>query len=125
MKIFFAHATEHTFKYEAYEAIQSSQLYQKYQITLPQENGYQPPMPRESILEYDMLIAECSFPSTGEGIELGWMHSVGKPILCLYRSDAKPSGALHNVANEIAVYEDFNDMLNKIEDFIKKYEPKN
>jgi len=125
MKIFFAHATDHSFKYDAYKAIRASAINQKHAFTLPQEQGFQPPMPQDIIIAHDILVAECSFPSTGQGIELGWMHSLKKPVLCLYREDAKPSGSLRNVAHEIGVYKDFDDMIKKIETFIKKYESQN
>lgn len=122
MKIFFAHATDHTFKYDAYKAIQTSAFYKKYEVTLPQVDGYQPPMPRDIIIGHDLLIAECSYPSTGQGIELGWCHSVEIPILCIYKKGHTPSGALKNVANEVFAYTHFDEMLQKMEEFVKNYE---
>ncbi len=125
MKIFFAHATDHSFKKDAYKVIRSSHLNKKYEITLPQEQGFQPPMPREAIIAHDLLIAECSYPSTGKGIELGWCHSANIPILCLYHDTYSPSGSLKNVASRIAVYKDYDEMIQKMEEFIQKYEKKN
>lgn len=125
MKIFFAHATEHSFKIDAYKAIRASNLNNKHDITLPQEQGYQPPMPRDIIIGHDLLVAECSYPSTGQGIELGWCHCAGIPILCIYREDHKPSGSLKNVSHAIASYKDFDEMIQKMEEFIKNYESQN
>lgn len=125
MKVFFAHATDHSFKNEAYRAIRDSHLNAKHAITLPQEQGFQPPMPREIIIAHEILIAECSYPSTGKGIELGWCHSAGIPILCLYNEKYAPSGSLKNVASQIAIYKDYEEMVQKMEEFIQKYEKKN
>lgn len=125
MKIFFAHATDHSFKIDAYKAIRNSSLYTRHEITLPQEQGFQLPMPRETIIAHDILIAECSYPSTGKGIELGWCHSAHIPILCLYHKKYQPSGSLKNVASHITVYKDYDEMIQQIEEFIQKYENKN
>jgi hypothetical protein len=41
------------------------------------------------VRECDMFVAECSFPSTGLGFELGLAVSLDKPILAIAKSEAK------------------------------------
>jgi hypothetical protein len=39
----------------------------------------------------NLVVAEVTTPSLGVGYELGWATAMKKPVLCLFRSDTRPS----------------------------------
>jgi hypothetical protein len=118
MKIFVAHATSSNFKEELYQPLRESSLDKTHEIHLPQEHGKQT-VTKEFIKSCDLIIAECSFPSTGQGIELGWANIYQVPILCIYKKGIEPSKALHYVTHNFITYENADDMISQIETFIK------
>jgi hypothetical protein len=61
------------------------------------------------------VIAEVSFPATGQGIELGWADSFSVPVICLYKKGTKPSGSLKVITKTIVSYTDSTDLVHKIE----------
>ena len=65
-----------------------------------------------------MLIAEVSLPATGQGIELGWADYANTPILCIYEKKSKISSSLKFITNNFIEYENTEDMINKLNDFI-------
>lgn len=75
---------------------------------------------KDIIASYDLVIAEVSLPSTGQGIELGWASSANTPILCIYKKSAEVSSALKFITNEFIEYENSEDMIKKIKAFINK-----
>ena len=73
---------------------------------------------KEIISNSDLVIAEVSLPATGQGIELGWADYAKIPILCIYEKGTKISSSLKFITNNFIEYEDTNDMINKIRNFI-------
>lgn len=118
MKIFVAHATKFNFREELYQPLRESPLNKKHEIHLPQEQGREI-ITKEFIKSCDFIIAECSFPSTGQGIELGWADIYQVPILCIYKKEIEPSRALHYVSKNVVSYKNSEDMIKQIEMFIK------
>ena len=118
MKIFVTHATNSNFQEELYKPLRESSLNKNHEIHLPQEHGKET-ITKEFIKSCDLIIAECSFPSTGQGIELGWADMYQVSILCIYRKGIEPSRALHYVTHSFITYENAEDMINKVEMFIK------
>jgi len=59
-----------------------------------------------------------SFPSLGEGVELGWADSFNIPIICIYRKGNKPSGSLKTLTKTIIPYSSATDMISKLENFL-------
>lgn len=66
------------------------------------------------------MIAECSKPSIGVGIELGWFYDEKKPIYCFYREEIEPSSALKVVTEKIVKYKDRQDFVNKVKEIIEE-----
>ena len=66
----------------------------------------------------DLLVAESSFPSTGQGIELAQAKAAKVPIICFYKSDSKPSSSLRFVTNDIVEYTDMPDLFVKLQAMI-------
>ena len=67
----------------------------------------------------DIVIAECSEPATGLGIELGWLYDDNKKIYCLYRNDKKISSSIRVLTDSIYEYSDIEEMKEIINNIIK------
>jgi len=118
MKIFVTHATKSNFQEELYKPLRESSLNKNHEIYLPQEHGRKT-ITKEFVQSCDLIIAESSFPSTGQGIELGWADIYEIPILCISKKGIEPSRALQYVTRSFASYEDGEDMIKQIEMFIR------
>ena len=70
-----------------------------------------------------MVIAQMSYPSTGLGIELGFLYDDNKRIYCIHKDSMKISSSINAITKNIYIYEYKNkeDMLNIINDIIKLY----
>ncbi len=120
MKIYVTHSTAFDFKNELYIPIRNSELNKKYEFTLPHEQSGAQFNSKEFLKECDLVIAEVSYPSTGQGIELGWASSNGVPVACIYKKGTKPSGALNAVSDNFLEYESTEDIMLKIGEGINK-----
>ena len=118
MKILVVHATNSNFREELYKPLRESSLNKDHHIHLPQEHGRET-ITKEFIKSCNLIIAECTFPSTGQGIELGWADIYNIPILCVSKKETLPSRVLHYVTSNFIVYEDSADMIAQIEMFVQ------
>jgi len=118
MKIFVAHSSNFDFRNELYLPLRNSELNKNHEIFLPQENG-QEPVTQELIKNSNLIIAEISYPSTGQGIELGWADIYNIPIVCIYKNGAKTSRSLKKITDQFISYDNSNDMIEKLTSFIK------
>ena len=112
MKIYVCHSTAFDYVKELYEPIKQN-LSSSHDFILPHDSSSDVHS-KDLIESSDLVLAEVSYPSTGQGIELGWADVAHKPILCIYRSGTKPSGALRHIAKLLVEYGDTDDMLSKI-----------
>jgi hypothetical protein len=117
MKIFVAHSSNYDFRNELYIPIRKSSLNNAHEIILPQENGKEV-ITKDIIKNQDLVIAEVSYPSTGQGIELGWANIFNTPILCVHKEGSKPSNSLGFITDNFKEYSDSEDLIRKIEEFI-------
>lgn len=113
MRIYIAHSASFDFVKQLYQPIKQSAMWRRLEIILPHDHGNDFHS-REAIKTCDLLIAEVSFPSTGEGIELGWADADGVPIAAIYRAGAKYSGSIKNLTDRLEPYSSANDMLGVI-----------
>lgn len=67
---------------------------------------------------FDVFIAEVTYPATGLGIELGFAYDEKIPIYCFYKKGSKPSNSLKSVTNNIIEYTDMSDFLTKLEELL-------
>lgn len=118
MKIFVAHPGTIDFQHELYGPLRESSLSKEHEIFLPHEGKSQ--VTKELIKQSDLLIAEVSVPSTGSGVEMGWADAFNVPILALHKEGTKRSNSVSYVAKEILEYENSEDLIEKIENFIKR-----
>lgn len=115
MNIYFAHSTGFDFKNELYKPLRESDLNNKYNLMLPHELSDQQFNSKERMKnEIDVVVAEVSYPSTGMGIELGWADAFDKPIICIYKSGTKPSGAVRALTEKVIEYTDADDFVKKL-----------
>jgi hypothetical protein len=110
VRIYIAHSAAFNFEKELYQPVKQSAMWKRLEIILPHDGGYNFHS-RKAIESCDFLIAEVSFPSTGEGIELGWADAAGVPIVAVYRSGTKPAGSIKYVTDRLEQYSGSNDML--------------
>ena len=120
MKIYIAHSREFDFKNELYIPIRNNT--KEDSIILPHESNEKSVFNRDSYKKIDLVIAECSYPSTGMGIELGWFSDDNIPIYCIYKKGKNVSGSIKAVTQNIYEYETIEDMIKKIKNIIKDYE---
>lgn len=123
MKIYVAHSKNYDYQNELYIPIRQSSLNNEYEFILPHENSETPFNSRDLLKNHgcDIVLAEVSFPATGQGIELGWADAYEIPIVCIYKQGSKISGSLKVVTQEFVEYTDPHDMINKIETLLQKY----
>lgn len=96
-----------------------SDLNNQFNFFLPHEDGKSVDT-KEIIQNSDLILAEVSFPSTGQGIELGWANIFKIPILCVSKENTKISGSLKYLTQDFITYSDSKDLINKIRIFLNK-----
>lgn len=127
MTIYVAHLRNYDFQNELYKPLRESPLSSEYDLVLPHEHAETPFNSRELIHsgKCDLILAEVSFPSTGQGIELGWADAAGIPIICFYKKDAKIAGSLKVICDTFVEYSDASEMISKLTEALKAHEAKN
>ena len=120
MKIYISHSSKYDYTNRIYNPIKKSDLSKSNTFFLPHEDKNKIINTKEIISNCDLVIAEVSMPATGQGIELGWADYAKTPILCIYEKGAKISSSLKFITNHFIEYEDINDMISKISNFIEK-----
>lgn len=118
MKIYVTHSSGFDFKNELYQPLRNSELNNQHQITLPHENSSEPFSSKDFMKECDLILSEVSHPSTGQGIELGWANFYDIPILCIFKNGTKPSDSLKTVSDKFIEYENSEDMIQKVVDYL-------
>lgn len=122
MRIYVTHSTSFDFRNDLYDPIRNSELNSKHEIVLPHENSIGLFDSKSYLDNCNLVIAEVSYPSTGQGIELGWADIKSVPIVCIYKVGATISGSLKAVCQEILEYTSTSDMVSKIAGLIDKFE---
>ena len=117
MNIYISHSTKYDYINKIYNPIKKSNLVKGNNFFFPHENN-KTINTKEIISDSDLVIAEASLPATGQGIELGWADYAQIPILCIYEKGLKISSSLKFITNNFIEYENVEDMINKIDDFI-------
>src|ERR1700722_16394536 len=122
MKIYVSHSRDFDFRAELYKLLRDSELNQKHEFILPHEASDEPYPSRKLLLERgcDLVFAEVSFPSTGQGIELGWANSSDVKIICCYKEGSKISASLKVVAENFFAYQDYADLIFKLSKYLSR-----
>jgi hypothetical protein len=118
MKIYISHSTRFNFKKELYRPLKKAELDCTF-IFPHDKSGKQYPVKKLlSSKKCGLVIAEVSFPSTGQGIELGWANTFNIPIVCIYKEASDYSKALNLVAKKLIPYKNSKDLIEKIRKII-------
>lgn len=120
MKIFISHASQYDYVSKIYKPIKSSGIYKSNEFILPHEEN-KLLNTKEIIKNCDLIIAEVSLPSTGQGIELAWADFAEIPVLCMYEKSSKISSSLNFITNNFIEYDNSDDMINKITNFVEHF----
>lgn len=121
MKIYVTHSKNFDYHKELYQPLRESPLNNNHEITLPHENNTKPFQSKPFIKTCDLVLAEVSYPATGQGIELGWADMYNIPIVCLYKKGTKPAGSLKIVTDTFIEYLNSKDMTDKLSDYISSF----
>ncbi len=118
MKIYVAHASDFDYVNKLYAPIIGSELAKIHEFFLPHAEGNSFNT-KEVMKGMDLLLAEVSKPSTGEGIEIGRAEAAGITVLCAYEIGVKVSSALKYVSKDFIEYQDPEDLLVKLEAYLE------
>ena len=119
MKIYVSHSSGYDYDKELYLPIEQSSIVKNHKVILPHKVKLV--NTKEIIAESDLVIAEVSLPTTGQGIELGWADFSNKPILCIHKLDSKISSALKFITKHFIEYKNEADMIEKVSFFIDSF----
>jgi len=113
MKLYLTHPSNYDYQTELYEPLKQS-IGPKHDIVYPHDTHTAGVNSKDIIPSCDVVLAEVSILSTGQGIELGWASAAGKPIICFYRRSATVSGSLRFITNDLFDYASTTDMLTQL-----------
>lgn len=116
MNIYISHCGgSYDYENELYKPIQESELARTHQFFLPHEPQNIDTDAVTELKHTDLLVAEASYPSTGQGIELAQAKAAGVPIICFYKTGAKTSSSLRFVTDKIIEYTEIPDLFVKLQ----------
>jgi hypothetical protein len=122
MNIYLSHSSNYDYENELYSPLKSSDLARKHQILFPHDKENTNQNSKNTIELTNLIIAEVSRPSTGQGIELGWADELNITILCLYKTSSQISSSLQFISKDFIEYNDSVDMIKKIENWLIVHE---
>jgi hypothetical protein len=115
MNVYISHSGAYDYEGELYTPIKESELSKVHHFFLPHEPENIDMDAKTVLKQTDVLIAETSLPSTGQGIELAQAEAAGVPIICFFKIGSKPSSSLRFITEKIIEYEDIRDLLAKLQ----------
>jgi hypothetical protein len=115
MNIYISHSSDYDYENEIYKPIKESELAAIHTFFLPHEPQNLNTDAKTELKHTDVLVAESSLPSTGQGIELAQADAANVPIICFYKTGFKPSGSLRFVTDKIIEYTDIHDLLTRLQ----------
>ena len=113
MKIFLSHSSNFNYEDELYKPIRESSLNSIHEFFLPHE-GDKPAETRDIIKGCDLMLADVSYPSTGQGIELGWASLLDTAVVCMYKEGAVISDSLRHITDRFVIYKDTEDLIRQL-----------
>ena len=94
MKIYIAHSKKIDYINNLYKPLRNDTFFNEYELILPHEKCESSSNDRKFYKDIDVFIAECSEPTIGLGIELGWAYDDHKNIYCIYKSGKRISNSI-------------------------------
>lgn len=114
MNIYISHSTSFDYERELYQPFKNSPLCTLHTLTFPHERSSEPFNTKNYLATCDLVIAEVSYPSTGQGIELGWASILNVPIIAIHQKGVAVSSSISIVASTIIQYETIDEALDAI-----------
>jgi hypothetical protein len=121
MKIYVSHSSKIDYQHELYNVLRNSDLAYNHEFLFPHERGLDL-FPTKELFDAkgcDLVFAEVSFPSHGQGVELGWAYERGIRMIFSHKPEAKLSVVIPELSKEIFTYTTGQDLIAKLSNFIK------
>ncbi len=117
MNLYLSHSSGFDYEKELYEPLKTT-LTANHDVFFPHDTENIGTKSKDIIATSDYVLAEVSFPSTGQGIEIGWADANGIPIICFYRPGSKISSSLRFVSDVFIEYSSEQEMTTKLSDWL-------
>lgn len=113
MNIYISHLRRGGYEKELYIPLLASELAKKHTLIFPHSKSQKPFSTKELFekKECDLVVAEISYPATGQGIELGWANMFQIPTYCVYKKDADVSRSALSISAKSIKYSDSKDLI--------------
>jgi hypothetical protein len=121
MKIYVSHSSKIDYKKDLYNPLRESELASHHEFLFPHEKGLDL-FPTEKLFAShgcDLVLAEVSFPSHGQGMELGWAYKEGIRIVMASKPEAKLSVVLPEICKELFTYTSADELIIKLTSYLK------
>ncbi len=118
MKIIIIHAGSFDYEKEFYGPLKQAVEGTVHELIFPHAWHEQNKSTKEFLKDADLVIGEVSYPSTGQGIELGWADMLNVPILFVRKEGAKSSSALKYLKGEYIDYRTEQDLTQKLKIYL-------
>jgi hypothetical protein len=120
MRIYVSHSRHFDYKNDLYEPIKNAPFFGDHTFIFPYDDKEMPFNTKQLFIEKgcDLVLAEVSYPSTGQGIELGWAEDNQIPVACLYKKGQDISQSLSFVSTKFLSYTNPEDMIGDINTII-------
>lgn len=116
--IYISHSSISNYMDDLYLPLSKSKINRKYKLFFPHKpNAIFEAIPSEIIIKNcSCIIAEVSYSTLGVGIEIGWAHIFGKPIICIYKRGTRLSYSLDLLKDLTKIeYDSESDLIEKLE----------
>ncbi len=115
MKIYVSHSTAFDYQTELYLPIREFSKTSLHEFYLPHEKSPEPQNTKSILQHSDLILAEVSYPSTGQGIELGWANLFEIPIIGLHKQSKLASSSLRLILRELYQYDiNLSEIMSKL-----------
>ena len=121
MKIYVSHSSKIDYKKDLYNPLRESELAKRHEFLFPHERSLDL-FPTKELFDNrgcDLVFAEVSYPSHGQGVELGWAFDRGIRIVFAHKPEANLSVVIPELSKEIFSYTDSQDLVNKLTNYLK------
>lgn len=105
MRIYVSHARNGDYAAALYAPLRSDAALAEHVFVLPHEDPAVHVDALAVIPSCELVFAEVSHPSTGQGIELGWAKAHDVRVVAVARTDAQVSASVSAVSRHVTRYE--------------------
>lgn len=114
MKLYLTHSSGYDYETELYKPMKEA-FGDEYEIFFPHDTDLNGVKSKKIIPTCSLVLAEVSYPSTGQGIELGWADAANVPIICFHRANSEISSALRFISDNRIEYSSTEDMIKMLQ----------